>query len=87
MPITDTRTPTWLEDPYQEGRHVYGYQHPEHHPHHDLIHDKTLGSILYLQLRDKWAAHVPAFGRGQFDTKEKAKNVVERHVRTLRTRT
>ena len=79
----DTKQCEWLKDPYTENRHEYGYQYPENHEFHDHHLEEVLGSVLYLPTRKMWAAHVPAFGRGQFNTLERAQEVVEQHVAQL----
>ena len=44
--------------------------------------DKMLGSVTEIEYKGKWAAHVPGFKRSLFDSKQKAKRVVEQYVKS-----
>jgi len=70
----------WLQDPHDlDERWVYGQPYPIGHDFREALIDEYKGSVLKLW-DERWAGHVPEYGRGIYESRHKAMQVVERYV-------
>ena len=70
----------WLQNPHDfDERWVYGKPYPIGHDFREALIDEYKGSVLKL-CDGRWAGHVPGYGRGMYESRHKAMQVVKRYV-------